>query len=95
MRLRGIPQLTNFIVNEIQDVYRLQGVLINDKHIETILRQMLRKALIIDGEDTKFIQGDQVEYAELVIENEKAVAANKEPARFERVFSPSIIVILN
>ena len=85
LRLRGIPQLTNFIVNEIQDVYRLQGVLINDKHIETILRQMLRKALIIDGEDTKFIQGDQVEYAELVEENAKAVAANKEPARFERV----------
>ena len=85
LRLRGIPQLTNFIVNEIQDVYRLQGVLINDKHIETILRQMLRKALIVDGEDTKFIQGDQVEYAELVEENAKAVAANKEPARFERV----------
>ena len=85
LRLRGIPQLTNFIVNEIQDVYRLQGVLINDKHIETILRQMLRKALIIDGEDTKFIQGDQVEYAELVEENAKAVDANKVPARFERV----------
>jgi len=85
LRLRGIPQLTNFIVNEIQDVYRLQGVLINDKHIETILRQMLRKALIVDGEDTKFIQGDQVEYADLVEENAKAVAANKEPARFERV----------
>ena len=72
LRLRGIPDLTNFIVNEIQDVYRLQGVLINDKHIETILRQMLRKALIVDGEDTKFIQGDQVEYAELVKENTKA-----------------------
>ena len=85
LRLRGIPELTNFIVNEIQDVYRLQGVLINDKHIETILRQMLRKALIVDGEDTKFIQGDQVEYAELVEENAKAIAANKEPASFERV----------
>ena len=44
LRLKGIPDLTNFIVNEIQDVYRLQGVSINDKHIETILRQMLRKA---------------------------------------------------
>ena len=85
LRLRGIPDLTNFIVNEIQDVYRLQGVLINDKHMETILRQMLRKALIVDGEDTKFIQGDQVEYAELVEENLKAVEANKEPASFERV----------
>jgi len=85
LRLRGIPQLTNFIVNEIQDVYRLQGVLINDKHIETILRQMLRKALIVDGEDTKFIQGDQVEYSELLEENAKAVADNKKPAVFERV----------
>ena len=56
LRLKGIPELTNFIVNEIQDVYRLQGVSINDKHIETILRQMLRKALILDGGDTKFIQ---------------------------------------
>ncbi|MDA0759490.1 MAG: DNA-directed RNA polymerase subunit beta', partial [Proteobacteria bacterium] len=85
LRLRGIPELTNFVVNEVQDVYRLQGVLINDKHIETILRQMLRKALIIDGEDTKYIQGDQVEYDELVEENAKATAAGKEPAQFERI----------
>ena len=85
LRLKGIPELTNFIVNEIQDVYRLQGVSINDKHIETILRQMLRKALIIDGEDTKFIQGDQVDYAELKEENERIIAAGKTPAQFERV----------
>jgi DNA-directed RNA polymerase subunit beta' len=85
LRLKGIPELTNFIVNEIQDVYRLQGVSINDKHIETILRQMLRKALILDGGDTKFIQGDQVSYAELVEENNKAKAASKTPAEYERV----------
>ena len=85
LRLKGIPELTNFIVNEIQDVYRLQGVSINDKHIETILRQMLRKALILDGGDTKFIQGDQVSYAELVDENNKAEAAGKTPAEYERV----------
>ena len=85
LRLKGIPELTNFIVNEIQDVYRLQGVSINDKHIETILRQMLRKALIIDGGDTKFIQGDQVSYAELVDENAKAENAGKVPAKYERV----------
>ncbi|MFL2714733.1 MAG: DNA-directed RNA polymerase subunit beta' [Gammaproteobacteria bacterium] len=85
LRLKGIPELTNFIVNEIQDVYRLQGVSINDKHIETILRQMLRKALILDGGDTKFIQGDQVSYAELVEENNKAKAADKTPAEYERV----------
>ena len=77
LRLKGIPELTNFIVNEIQDVYRLQGVSINDKHIETILRQMLRKALVIEGGDTKFIQGDQVSYAELKEENSKAEAERK------------------
>ena len=85
LRLKGIPELTNFIVNEIQDVYRLQGVSINDKHIETILRQMLRKALILDGGDTKFIQGDQVSYAELVEENNKTKAGDKTPAEYERV----------
>ena len=85
LRLKGIPELTNFIVNEIQDVYRLQGVSINDKHIETILRQMLRKALILDGGDTKFIQGDQVSYAELVEENKKAESDGKSPAEYERV----------
>ena len=85
LKLRGIPELTNFIVNEIQDVYRLQGVSINDKHIETILRQMLRKANIIDGGDTKFIQGDQVEYSELVEENIRVLDQKKQPAQFERV----------
>ncbi len=85
LRLKGIPELTNFIVNEIQDVYRLQGVSINDKHIETILRQMLRKALIIEGGDTKFIQGDQVSYAELKEENSKAEADGRKPAEYERV----------
>ena len=85
LRLKGVPELTNFIVNEIQDVYRLQGVSINDKHIETILRQMLRKALILDGGDTKFIQGDQVSYAELVDENARAEAHGKTPAEYERV----------
>ena len=85
LRLKGIPELTNFIVNEIQDVYRLQGVSINDKHIETILRQMLRKALVIEGGDTRFIQGDQVSYAELKEENSKAEADGKNPAEYERV----------
>ena len=85
LRLKGVPELTNFIVNEIQDVYRLQGVSINDKHIETILRQMLRKALIIDGCDTKFIQGDQVSYAELMEENTKVKADGNKPAEYERV----------
>ena len=85
LRLKGIPDLTNFIVNEIQDVYRLQGVSINDKHIETILRQMLRKALVLHGGDTKFIQGDQVSYSELMEENIRAESDGKTPATYERV----------
>ncbi len=85
LRLKGIPDLTNFIVNEIQDVYRLQGVSINDKHIETILRQMLRKALVLHGGDTKFIQGDQVSYSELMEENMRAESDGKTPATYERV----------
>ena len=85
LRLKGIPDLTNFIVNEIQDVYRLQGVSINDKHIETILRQMLRKALVLHGGDTKFIQGDQVSYSELMEENTRAESNGKTPASYERV----------
>ena len=60
LRLRGIPQLTNFIVNEIQDVYRLQGVKINDKHIEVISRQMMQKVEIIDPGDTTFLVGEQI-----------------------------------
>ena len=66
-------------------LYRLQGVSINDKHIETILRQMLRKALIVDGGDTKFIQGDQVEFADLVEANKIAESNDQEPAKYERV----------
>ena len=85
LRLKGIPDLTNFIVNEIQDVYRLQGVSINDKHIETILRQMLRKALVLHGGDTKFIQGDQVSYSEIMEENMRAESDGKTPATYERV----------
>ena len=83
--MKGVRELTNFIVNEIQDVYRLQGVSINDKHIETILRQMLRKALVTDGGDSKFIKGDQVDYAELLEENDKVNSNGLNPAEYERV----------
>ena len=85
LRLKGVRELTNFIVNEIQEVYRLQGVSINDKHIETILRQMLRKALVTDGGDSKFIKGDQVDYAELLEENDKVNSNGLNPAEYERV----------
>ena len=85
LRLKGETALASYIVNEVQDVYRLQGVRINDKHIEVIIRQMLRKADILDGGDTSFIKGEQVEYSRMLEENEVALNDGKFPARFERV----------
>ena len=71
LRLLGVSNLANYIVNEVQDVYRLQGVRINDKHIEVIIRQMLRKVMIIEPNDTGFLKGEQVEYTELRAANAK------------------------
>ena len=62
LRLLGVSALANYIVNEVQDVYRLQGVRINDKHIEVIIRQMLRKVLVTEAGDTGYLKGEQVEY---------------------------------
>ena len=69
LRLLGIEELARYIVDEVQDVYRLQGVKINDKHIEVIVRQMLRKVEITDGGDSKFLNGEQVERQRFVEEN--------------------------
>jgi DNA-directed RNA polymerase subunit beta' len=80
LRLLGVEALARYIVDEVQDVYRLQGVKINDKHIEVIVRQMLRRVQITDPGDTPFITGEQVERSELYDENDKAVAAGKQPA---------------
>ena len=85
LRLLGVGELARYIVNEIQDVYRLQGVKINDKHIETILRQMLRKVEITDTGDSCFIRGDQLEYTRLLEENDRVNRENGFPAKFERV----------
>ncbi|WP_419534535.1 DNA-directed RNA polymerase subunit beta' [Endozoicomonas sp.] len=85
LRLLGVSELARYIVNEIQDVYRLQGVKINDKHIETILRQMLRKVEITDTGDSSFIRGDQLEYTRLLEENDRVNRENGFPAKFERV----------
>ncbi|MBW7472952.1 DNA-directed RNA polymerase subunit beta' [Marinobacter sp. M216] len=85
LRLLGVVELAKYITNEIQDVYRLQGVVINDKHIEVIVRQMLRKVEITDPGDTTLLSGDQVEITQVFEENEKANAADKEPARFDRL----------
>jgi DNA-directed RNA polymerase subunit beta' len=74
LRLLGVSTLANYIVNEVQEVYRLQGVKINDKHIEVIVRQMLRKVEIDVPGDTRFLRGEQVDRARMLEENERVVA---------------------
>ena len=85
LSLKGVTELTDYVVNEIQDVYRLQGVEISDKHIECILRQMLRKAEITEAGDSDFIIGDQVEYSEVVNINKKLISEGSVPAQFNRL----------
>ena len=81
LRLLGVGALANYIVNEVQDVYRLQGVKINDKHIETIVRQMLRKRVITFVGDSKFLVGEQIEESAMLEENDKLIAEGKHAAR--------------
>ncbi|WNC69002.1 DNA-directed RNA polymerase subunit beta' [Thalassotalea nanhaiensis] len=83
LRLRGIDHVANYIVNEVQDVYRLQGVKINDKHIEVIVRQMIRKCEIMTAGDSNFLPGEQVEVARVKIANRELEAQGKEPAEFQ------------
>jgi DNA-directed RNA polymerase subunit beta' len=85
LRLKGIERLANYVVDEVQDVYRLQGVKINDKHIEVIVRQMLRRVVINDSGDTGFIVGEQVERSELFNENDRMTADQKLPASYDNV----------
>jgi len=85
LRLLGVEPLAVYLTKEIQDVYRLQGVKINDKHIEVIVRQMLRKVEIIDAGDTKFLHGEQVERQRMVEANAAAVTRNELPAKYEPV----------
>jgi len=80
LRLKGVVALTNYISTEIQDVYRLQGVKINDKHIEIIVRQMMRKAEITSAGDSNFLKGEQIERSRVLEENEKIEADGKTPA---------------
>jgi DNA-directed RNA polymerase subunit beta' len=83
LRLLGVEALARYITDEVQDVYRLQGVKINDKHIEVIVRQMLRRVQIVDAGDTRFIPGEQVERADMLAENEQVALENKQPASYE------------
>ena len=85
LRLQGVPALARYITDEVQDVYRLQGVRINDKHIEVIVRQMLRRVQVDDSGDTRFIPGEQVERADLFAENERMEAEGKKPATYNHM----------
>ena len=85
LRLKGIEDLAAYLVKEIQDVYRLQGVKINDKHIEVITRQMLRKVEITDQGNSKFLNGEQVERQRVIEENARLAVRNELPAKYEPV----------
>jgi len=80
LAIKGVEELAAYLVNEIQEVYRLQGVLINDKHIEVIVRQMLQKVEITDGGDSDLLSGEQVDRLELVEINERLEGEGKKPA---------------
>ncbi len=82
LRLQGVERLADYLVREIQDVYRLQGVKINDKHIEVIIRQMLRKTEIMKSGETRFLRGEQVDKGRILETNEEVQARGGEPAEF-------------
>ncbi|MBI3561258.1 MAG: DNA-directed RNA polymerase subunit beta' [Gammaproteobacteria bacterium] len=83
LRLLGVEELAKYIVNEVQDVYRLQGVKINDKHIEVIVRQMLRKVEITSIGDSKFLKGEQTDRPRVLEVNDQLNAGNKTVATYE------------
>ena len=85
LRLLGIEELSRYIVDEVQDVYRLQGVKINDKHIEVIVRQMLRRVVVESSGDTAYIKGEQVERSEILNTNEAKQREGKIPAVYSNV----------
>ena len=85
LALRGLEELTEYIVDGIQEVYRLQGVSINDKHIEVILNQMLRKVVITDPGDSELILGEQAEFSKVSEINLSLREAKKAEIKFERI----------
>ena len=89
LRLLGIPALADYLVTEVQNVYRLQGVKINDKHIEVIVRQMLRKVEIVEPGDSNYLSGEQAERANVLEENKMLLEEGKKPI----VFNPVLLGI--
>jgi len=85
LRLRGVESLADYLVKEIQDVYRLQGVKINDKHIEVIIKQMLRKAEVITGGDSRYHKGEIIELSKLIDVNEELEKEGKVPCSYQKM----------
>jgi len=83
LKIKGIEEVQEYLVNEIQEVYRLQGVRIDDKHIEVIVRQMLQKVRIEDPGDTNFLEGEQVDKAQLRIEQRRVESEGGQPATYQ------------
>ncbi|MDC0407497.1 DNA-directed RNA polymerase subunit beta' [Candidatus Thioglobus sp.] len=85
LRLLGVEALANYVVKEVQNVYRLQGVKISDKHIEVIVKQMLRKVEVLDSGDSKFVNGETAEYARVIETNKQLVAQGKSVVTYQRL----------
>jgi DNA-directed RNA polymerase subunit beta' len=83
LRIEGVKALASYLTNEVQEIYRLQGVRINDKHIEVIVRQMLKRVKIADFGDTHYLSGDSIERARVIAENQAIMAKGGKPATFE------------
>jgi DNA-directed RNA polymerase subunit beta' len=83
LRIKGIEEVQEYLVNEIQEVYRLQGVRIDDKHIEVIVRQMLQKVRIEDPGDTPFLEGEAVDRLVVLEENGRILREGQQPATFQ------------
>ena len=85
LRLLGVEALANYVVKEVQNVYRLQGVKISDKHIEVIVKQMLRKVEVLDSGDSMFVNGETAEYARVIETNKQLVAQGKSVVTYQRL----------
>jgi DNA-directed RNA polymerase subunit beta' len=85
LRLLGVEALANYVVKEVQDVYRLQGVNISDKHIEVIVKQMLRKVEVLDAGDSKFVNGETAEYTRVIETNKQLTAQGKSLVTYQRL----------
>jgi DNA-directed RNA polymerase subunit beta' len=86
LEMKGIEELSKYIAHEVQEVYRLQGVKISDKHIETVVRQMLRRVEVVDSGDSNiFLEGEQVERAAVLDENDALISEDKRPVQYKNV----------